>query len=138
MNSISNDLKQLIVEGLLNTPLPVKKGNAIIIGHIVIRYNKNSGYHIFDTKDSEKICTTNTKHAALGVAKLVSRGKNITDVLRLDSLLEKYSNDLIFYNYTIANSKDIQKVDMTEMRASSTQYAAQEIKTKLEKIIFED
>jgi len=136
VNSISNDLKELIQHGLLKTPLPIKKGNSIIIGHIVIRYNKKTGYHIFDTKNSEKICTTSSKHAAIGVAKQVSQGRSINDILAWDAKLEKYMNDLAFYNHTIQYSKNAVKVDISEMRASSTEAEVQDVKNKLEKVIF--
>lgn len=138
MNSISNDLKQLISHGLIKTPLPIKKGNSIIIGHIVIRHNKNTGYHIFNTKTSEKVCTTQSKHGAIGVAKQISKGKDIKQILEWDNKLEKYQNDLTFYDYTIKNSKNAVKVDITEMRISSTEAEASYIKNKLEKIIFEE
>jgi len=138
VNSISNDLQQLIAEGLMKTPLPIKKGNSIIIVHIVIRYNKNTGYHIFNTKDSQKICTTQNKHAAIGVAKSISKGKDISKILAYDQKLTKYNTDLFFYNHTIKNSKDINKVDICEHRASSTEADVDYVKTKLEKIIFED
>ena len=138
MTSLSSELKSLISIGLMKTPLPIKKGNSIIVGHIVIRYNKNTGYHIFDTKSSSKICSTNSKAAALCVAKKISKNQSIDHVLYFDKQLEKYLNDLEFYTYTMSTSSNMVKRDIASMRAETAEAKAESIQYRLEKIIFEE
>lgn len=122
----------------MKTPLPIKKGNSIIVGHIVIRYNKNTGYHIFDTKSSSKICSTNSKAAALCVAKKISKNQSIEHVLYFDKQLEKYLTDLEFYTYTMSTSTNMIKRDIASMRAETAEAKAESIQYRLEKIIFEE
>lgn len=137
MNTISNDLANLITTGLIKTPLPIKKGNSIIIGKVVIRYNRNTDcYHIFDTQESTKICTAETKHAAICIAKLALQNKPFFHVLRNDKMLSKLETDAMFYENTVNKTTDLLKKDTAEIRLDVTYHSINTIKQKLEEIIF--
>lgn len=135
MNTISNDLKNIIQSGLIKTPLPVVKGKSTFIGKVVIRESA-TGYHIFDMHKKERVCTTLTKHGALGVAKKYLNDKDISTIIRYDKHLSKHENDQMFYKHNLKHTNKKEKVDILRTRLDISKMHVDQTKSLLEEIIF--
>jgi hypothetical protein len=135
MNTISNDLKNIIQSGLIKTPLPIVKGKSTFIGKVVIRESA-SGYHIFDMQKKERVCTALTKHGALCVAKKYLNDKDISSILMYDKNLSKHENDNVFYRHNLKHSNTKEKIDILRTRLDISKNQVEQIKSLLEEIIF--
>jgi len=135
MNTISNDLKKIVQEGLMKTPLPVVKGKATFIGGVVIR-ESDSGFHIFDTKKKERICTTLTKHGAIGVAKKYINNSGIDSILFYDKKLSKHQNDKLFFKNSLQHTKNSSRKEILQTRLDESTTHVEQMRNLLEDIIF--
>jgi len=119
----------------MKTPLPVVKGKATFIGNVVIRESA-SGFHIFDTKKKEKICTTFTKHGAIGVAKKYTSNSSIDNILFYDKKLSKHQNDKVFFKNILQHSLDNNKKEILQIRLDESSTHVDRMRNLLEDIIF--
>jgi hypothetical protein len=137
MNNLAKTLEEIILAGLNNTPLPYKKGNSIRIGPIVIRQSKKQGYIIFDCENQKSIATTFSRVAALAIAKHYKNIHKHSTIKSIDSKIEKFYNDSLFYRNTISKTNDIIKKEITEDRLDLARAEIQSAQNLLEDIIFD-
>jgi hypothetical protein len=136
MQHLINELKTLISCGVKKHPLPVKVGNSIRIGPVVIRQLKDKSFILFDSKKQEQIGSVYSKHSALAIAKLYNENEKINYILVLDQKIQKHELDARFYQHTIDKTKDDHKKDVLDIRLSVAYDELRAINNKLEQIIF--
>jgi hypothetical protein len=100
------ELEEIINQQLDKHVIPVKAGNTIRIGPMIIRKSKSAGYIVIDSKKSKQVENTFSKPAAIAVAKSYLKNRNYNRVLAYDTLLQKNYNDIAFYYNIISNSSD--------------------------------
>ena len=128
-----------MVYGLSQVPIPYEKGNSIRVKNIVIRKHKN-GYRIFDISNNKHIVTTFTKTAALGIAKIVAERGNsndIKDIIVLDNKVCKHYMDALFAKRTIEVSKDITRIESSEVKFDIATDKAWSSLAQIESYIFD-
>lgn len=64
-----DDLRNIINRNIHEYIIPEQHDNVIKLGYMVIRYSKQAGYLIFDTRKQEQVANTYSKYAALAFAK---------------------------------------------------------------------
>ena len=136
MQHIVKELRTLISHGVKKHPLPIKVGNSIRIGPVVIRQIKDKSFLLFDSANKETIGSLYSKHGALAVAKLYNENKSIDDVLNLDMKLQKHDTDARFYQHNIDKTSNQAKKELLDIRLSVAHDELRVITTKLEQIIF--
>lgn len=136
MKQLANQLQSIIENGIRNNPLPYRKGNSIRIGSMIIRESKTQGYIIFDVSNSKQVSTAYSLAGALAITKKYMSSNTIKEVQYLDTRIEKFSNDCMFYKHTITNTKDELKKEIIEDRYDLAQAEIQKLKYNLENIIF--
>jgi hypothetical protein len=104
LNQIVNELEEIVSKNIDKHKFPEIKGNMIKIGHLLIRNSKQYGYVIVNTKTNKTVETSYSKRAAIAIALSYLKNKNYKEVLYFDSIIEKNSNDSLFYFYNIKNS----------------------------------
>ena len=104
LNQIVNELEEIVSKNIYKHKFPEIKGNMIKIGHLLIRNSKQYGYVIVNTKTNKTVETSYSKRAAIAIALSYLKNKNYKEVLYFDSIIEKNSNDSLFYFYNIKNS----------------------------------
>ncbi len=129
-------LRTIIEKGIKDNPLPIKKGNSIRIGKVVIRQSR-SGYLIFDVKDKTQIDMMESLRGAIAASKLYMVDKDYRHVKILDKQYNKHYMDTVFFKNTLKNTVDEQKKDITETRLEIAEIAAQDAASNLERIIFD-
>ena len=107
MQHLVNELKTLISHGVKQHPLPVKVGNSIRIGPVVIRQLKDKSFILFDSKEQIQIGSVYSKHSALALAKLYTEHKDIDFVISLDKKLQKHDLDARYYQHSMDKTEDI-------------------------------
>ena len=136
MQHLVNELKTLISHGVKQHPLPVKVGNSIRIGPVVIRQLKDKSFILFDSKEQTQIGSVYSKHSALALAKLYTEHKDIDFVISLDKKLQKHDLDARYYQHSMDKTEDITKKDILDTRLSVAHDELRIITNKLEQIIF--
>jgi len=136
MQHLVNELKTLISHGVKQHPLPVKVGNSIRIGPVVIRQLKDKSFILFDSKEQIQIGSVYSKHSALALAKLYTEHKDIDFVISLDKKLQKHDLDARYYQHSMDKTEDITKKDILDTRLSVAHDELRIITSKLEQIIF--
>ena len=136
MQHLVNELKTLISHGVKQHPLPVKVGNSIRIGPVVIRQLKDKSFILFDSKEQIQIGSVYSKHSALALAKLYTEHKDIDFVISLDKKLQKHDLDARYYQHSMQAAQDITKKDILDTRLSVAHDELRIITNKLEQIIF--
>ena len=136
MQHLVNELKTLISHGVKQHPLPVKVGNSIRIGSVVIRQLKDKSFILFDSKEQIQIGSVYSKHSALALAKLYTEHKDIDFVISLDKKLQKHDLDARYYQHSMDKTEDITKKDILDTRLSVAHDELRIITNKLEQIIF--
>lgn len=136
MQHIVNELKTLISHGVKRHPLPIKVGNSIRIGSVVIRQLKDKSFILFDSKQKAQIGSVYSKHSALALAKLYTEEKDLRFVLTLDSKLQKHDLDARYYQHSIDKTEDELKKDVLDTRLGVAYEELRIITSKLEQIIF--
>ena len=136
MQHLVNELKTLISHGVKQHPLPVKVGNSIRIGPVVIRQLKDKSFILFDSKEQRQIGSVYSKHSALALAKLYTEHKDIDFVISLDKKLQKHDLDARYYQHSMDKTEDITKKDILDTRLSVAHDELRIITNKLEQIIF--
>jgi AAA+ ATPase superfamily predicted ATPase len=131
-------LNEIIEDGVIRYPIPVKKGNSIRIKNAIVRKNKH-GYHIFDAANREFHDYSYSLATALAIAKSLATNKykEVDTIKYLDQKLSKYYNDALFYKYTIENTKDEIRRDSAEMRYDIALEECRRIKEQIETYIFD-
>tara|TARA_X000001036_G_scaffold439839_1_gene492602 strand:+ start:4562 stop:4993 length:432 start_codon:yes stop_codon:yes gene_type:complete len=136
---LAKDLEEIVVHGLAQVPIPYQKGNSIRVKNIIIRKHKN-GYRIFDISNNKHIVTTFTKTAALGIAKIVAERGNsndIKDIIVLDNKVCKHYMDALFAKRTIEVSKDITRIESSEVKFDIATDKAWSSLAQIESYIFD-
>lgn len=137
MNSIAEELKQIIATGTKKYPLPQKMGNSIRVGNVVIRYSKNKQvYILFDCMKQEPLGTMNSKYSALAAAKEYADEKPLAPIQYLDTQYIKHMADIEVYENILNNSKDSFRKDLAEVRLGISEAKLDDVLTQLEDIIF--
>ena len=136
MQHLVKELKTLISHGVKQHPLPVKVGNSIRIGPVVIRQLKDKSFILFDSKQQYQIGSVYSKHSALALAKLYNEQKDIDFVLTLDKKLQKHDLDARYYQHSMDKTSDMSKKDILDVRLSIAHDELRIITSKLEQIIF--
>jgi len=136
MQHLVNELKTLISHGVKQNPFPVKVGNSIRIGPVVIRQLKDKSFILFDSKEQIQIGSVYSKHSALALAKLYTEHKDIDFVISLDKKLQKHDLDARYYQHSMDKTEDITKKDILDTRLSVAHDELRIITNKLEQIIF--
>lgn len=135
--NFSKQLEHLINAGTKRNPLPIKQGNSIRVGKVIIRYSKNKGYILFDCESSSQIHLAESKPGALAIARLYNNGNDIVNAKMYDKDYAKHENDCVFYQHTIENTDDIFKKDLANVRLGVSIAYKQKAYKKLEAIIFD-
>lgn len=135
-NKIAQDLIDIIEKNARDLDIPHVSTNSIRIKNFVIRKNKKGDYNIFDISENRRISTTNFKHSAIALTKLLISHKPIEKILELDRELLKHYNDSLFYRNSITNSKDIGYKEVREIRLDISIEQTRKIQKKLESYIF--
>ena len=136
---LAKDLEEIVGHGLAQVPIPYQKGNSIRVKNIIIRKHKN-GYRIFDISNNKHIVTTFTKTAALGIAKIVAERGNsndIKDIIVLDNKVCKHYMDALFAKRTIEVSKDITRIESSEVKFDIATDKAWSSLAQIESYIFD-
>ena len=136
---LAKELEEIVLHGLAQVPIPYEKGNSIRVKNIVIRKHKN-GYRIFDISNNKHVVTTFTKTAALAIAKIVAeRGNsnNIKDIIVLDNKVCKHYMDALFAKRTIEVSKDITRIESSEVKFDIATDKAWSSLAQIESYIFD-
>jgi hypothetical protein len=128
-------LKDLVDHSKLDpTMFPVKTGNRINIGSYSIKEN-DIGYTVKSYKSNKIVAHTDTKAAALAVAKLMSKNKPIGEVLMLDKVASKYKTDCVFYKYTMKVTSSKEKWESTWIRYDIAKAKQESAIEKIKKFI---
>lgn len=134
--TLIQELENLLKLDLDRTLFPYQKGNAIRIGHIVVRHSRDE-YKIFDTTTNKMIAKTFSKTSAVALARTLALGKNYTrDIILLDTQIKKYYLDCIFYKNTIQKTKDNVKKHIFKTRYEDAMSRTQFARDRLDKYIF--
>ena len=136
---LAKELEEIVVSGLTQVPIPYEKGNSIRVKNIVIRKHKN-GYRIFDISTNKHVVTTFTKTAALAIAKVVAeRGSSndIKDIIVLDNKVSKHYMDAVFAKRAIEVSKDITRIEASEVKFDIATDKAWSSLAQIESYIFD-
>ena len=136
---LAKELEEIIVHGLSELPIPYEKGNSIRVKNIVIRKHKN-GYRIFDISTNKHVVTTFTKTAALAIAKIVGERGNsndIKDIIVLDNKVCKNYMDALFAKRAIEVSKDITRIEASEVKFDIATDRAWSSLAQIESYIFD-
>lgn len=136
MQHIVNELKALISHGVKTHPLPIKVGNSIRIGPVVIRQCKDKTFLLFDSRNQDMLGTAYSKHGALAFAKLYNEDKDVSIVESLDRKFQKYDLDARFYQYSLDKTKNNVKKDVLDTRLQLAYDELRSITHKLEQLIF--
>ena len=136
---LAKELEEIVVSGLSQVPIPYEKGNSIRVKNIVIRKHKN-GYRIFDISTNKHVVTTFTKTAALAIAKVVGERGNsndIKDIIVLDNKVCKHYMDALFAKRAIETSKDITRIEASEVKFDIATDKAWSSLAQIESYIFD-
>ena len=136
---LAKELEEIVVSGLTQVPIPYEKGNSIRVKNIVIRKHKN-GYRIFDISTNKHVVTTFTKTAALAIAKVVGERGNsndIKDIIALDHKVSKHYMDALFAKRAIEVSKDITRIEASEVKFDIATDKAWSSLAQIESYIFD-
>ena len=136
---LAKELEEIVVYGLSQVPIPYEKGNSIRVKNIVIRKHKN-GYRIFDISTNKHVVTTFTKTAALAIAKIVGESGNsndIRDIIALDNKVCKNYMDALFAKRAIETSKDITRIEASEVKFDIATDKAWSSLAQIESYIFD-
>ena len=136
---LAKELEEIVVHGLSQVPIPYEKGNSIRVKNIVIRKHKN-GYRIFDISTNKHVVTTFTKTAALAIAKIVGERGNsndIKDIIVLDNKVCKNYMDALFAKRAIEVSKDITRIEASEVKFDIATDRAWSSLAQIESYIFD-
>ena len=136
---LAKELEEIVVHGLAQVPIPYEKGNSIRVKNIVIRKHKN-GYRIFDISTNKHVVTTFTKTAALAIAKVVGERGNsndIKDIIVLDNKVCKHYMDALFAKRAIEASKDITRIEASEVKFDIATDRAWSSLAQIESYIFD-
>ena len=136
---LAKELEEIVVHGLSQVPIPYEKGNSIRVKNIVIRKHKN-GYRIFDISTNKHVVTTFTKTAALAIAKIVGERGNsndIKDIIMLDNKVCKNYMDALFAKRAIEVSKDITRIEASEVKFEIATDRAWSSLAQIESYIFD-
>jgi hypothetical protein len=109
LNQAVRDLEEIVSKNVDKFKFPEIKGNAIRIGHLLIRNSKQNGYIVVDTKINKTVETAYSKRGAIAIALANIKNKNYKEILYYDSVIEKNVNDSQFYFHTIENSNELSK-----------------------------
>ena len=136
---LAKELEEIVVHGLAQVPIPYEKGNSIRIKNIVIRKHRN-GYRIFHISNNKHVVTTFTKTAALAIAKIVAERGNsndIKDIIVLDNKVCKHYMDALFAKRAIEVSKDITRIEASEVKFDIATDRAWSSLAQIESYIFD-
>jgi len=136
---LAKELEEIVVHGLSALPIPYEKGNSIRVKNIVIRKHTN-GYRIFDISTNKHVVTTFTKTAALAIAKIVGERGNsndIRDIIVLDNKVCKNYMDALFAKRAIEVSKDITRIEASEVKFDIATDRAWSSLAQIESYIFD-
>ena len=136
---LAKELEEIVVHGLSQVPIPYEKGNSIRVKNIVIRKHKN-GYRTFDISTNKHVVTTFTKTAALAIAKIVGERGNsndIKDIIVLDNKVCKNYMDALFAKRAIEVSKDITRIEASEVKFDIATDRAWSSLAQIESYIFD-
>ena len=136
-NSKLKLLEQVVNSGLDGVIIPYKKGNSIRIGKVAIRKSQKGEYNLYDTSVNKKIGCASSINSAVAIAKNYAEKDFVpTEVFRLDKIIEKYSNDIMHYQYTLKNTKNTFTREIMEIRLECAKDEADRAKNRLDKFIF--
>ena len=136
---LAKELEEIVVHGLSALPIPYEKGNSIRVKNIVIRKHAN-GYRIFDISTNKHVVTTFTKAAALAIAKTTAEhgpSNSIRDIIKLDDTVSKNYMDALFAKRAIQISKDIQRIEASEVKFDIATDRAWSSLAQIESYIFD-
>lgn len=128
------------LEDLISTPLnpelfPIKKGNSLLIGNFQIVESKRS--YLVKYKNSTVIGRTKNLLAAVALVKQAKRRKIVfAEIHRLDNLILKQQQDLVFYNGVLKNITDLARKQILEVKIQNSLLKIQESRGKLTGFIF--
>lgn len=128
------------LEDLISTPLdpelfPIKKGNNLLIGNFQIVETKRS--YLVKYKNSTVIGRTKNLLAAVALVKQAKRKKIMfAEIHRLDDLILKQQQDLVFYKDALKNTADLERKQILDTKIQNSLLKIQESKQKLKGFIF--
>ena len=123
--NLSKQLEEIIDRGTRKNPLPIKKGNSIRIGKVIIRYSRHKGYIIFDSENSRQI------HLAHS-----NEDKDFYCIKNADEVYAKHDNDCIVYESMMEKATTPLKKDLFEIRLGVSEEKREKARIELEGIIF--
>lgn len=133
--NIGKQLLELIEKNYDPSLFPVQKGNKINIGSYSI-LPTDAGYKVKCYKTNSIIAVTYTKHAALAIAKSLTKKNNaVKRIMELDAIIAKHHVDCIFYKNTIKKTKSMTMLESTLFRYDISKQKTNEAKEQLNKFI---
>lgn len=135
MNNIAEEIRQLVEKPIDPTYFPIKKGNKILLGSFYIT-ESDSLYYIKDRKNN-LIAETYTKIAAIAAGKSLNKGKkDLLEILRLDNLIEKKSQDCVFYKNKIEKSSKWEIKECAIIKFEDSRSHVKDARDKLKSFIY--
>lgn len=138
MNNIYKHLESVIYNGIKKNPLPIKKGNSIRIGKIIIRESNVRGYILFDSELNKQIDIADSLRGAIAMTKLYLSQKDFKSIKQLDRKYSKYYNDSIFYKASIKRTHSKTKRVILRNQLEVAQITMETVSKSLEDIIFDN
>jgi len=138
MNNNYKHLESIIYNGIKRNPLPIKRGNSIRIGKIIIRESNTKGYILFDSELNKQIDIAESLRGALAISKLYLNNKDYKSIKPLDMKYIKHYNDAIFYKSSIKNTTDEFRKNVIEQRLEIAEETMNVVSKSLEDIIFDN
>jgi len=127
--SVIDDLKDIIIRNVDQLDFPEEENDSIRIKHFLIK-RKNNQWNVYDFKEKKGLGKFFSKAIAIVSIKNMNR-----EIYYYDRMLEKHSNDIMFYQYSYSNTDDPIRKEIAEIRYNESVLAISNIKQKLRKMI---
>lgn len=133
-----NDLEYIVDLSIVEFNLPVIKGNVIRIGKVIVRPSKSLGHLVVDTETNKTVATAFTKRGAIAIAKAYLKKLPYHSLQQQDRIIEKHTNDCVFYNASIQGSVENSKKHVLASRLEISSQKIEIAKQHLDRFIFDN
>lgn len=132
------DLEYIVDSGITEFNLPVIKGGAVRIGKVIVRQSKSLGHLVVDTETNKTIATAYTKRGAIAIAKAYLKKLPYQSLQYQDRIIEKHTNDSVFYSASMQGSIDDFKKHILASRLEISTQKIEIAKQHLDRFIFDN
>ena len=135
-NKLLKDLEEILNGSIDPVMFPYKKGNSLRIGKYAVR-NSKGYYKVFDCETNAQVAQMFCKSSAVALAKSLAKGNDQTTLIKkLDSTIQKWYNDCVFYRHTMKVTKDDFKYDIIATRYDIARDQTDRARQQLDKYIY--